>query len=243
MKHAVVTGGGSGIGRSLTGLLVAKGYQVTICGRSRTALEQAALQWGSSVSFVVCDLASHAGRALLVEAVSQQAEPVDLLVNNAGIQFECDFGASSNQDIDMQNIQGEVDVNLVGPISLIAALLPTLRRPGASIVNITSILAIHPKRSAPVYCATKAGLRSFTRALRHQLRALGISVVEAIPPLVDTPMTAGRGKRKISADQAAAQIIAGLEKRDPEIHIGASRPLIWFNRIVPSLVARLLIKG
>ena len=74
----------------------------------------------------------------------------------------------------------------------------------ASTPNVTSLTALHPKTFAPVYSATKAGLRSFTRGLRLQAEPFGIHVMEAIPPLVDTAMTSGRGKGKISAEDKDA---------------------------------------
>jgi uncharacterized oxidoreductase len=72
------------------------------------------------------------------------------------------------------------------------------------IVNVTSGLALAPKQSAPVYCAAKAGLRSFTKSLRYQERARAphVRVVEVLPPLVDTDMTRGRGRGKMSREPA-----------------------------------------
>ena len=75
-------------------------------------------------------------------------------------------------------------------------------------MNVSSVLALAPKRSAPVYCATKAAVRSFSQALRYQLAATSsIRVVEALPPMVDTAMTAGRTGRKMSPDSVADAIL------------------------------------
>jgi uncharacterized oxidoreductase len=72
-------------------------------------------------------------------------------------------------------------------------------RPEAMIVNVTSGLAIAPSAGAPVYCATKAAMRSYTQSLRAQMKGTRVHVLEALPPLVDTAMTSGRGGRKLSA--------------------------------------------
>jgi short-subunit dehydrogenase len=118
-----------------------------------------------------------------------------------------------------------------------------IARPGGSIVNITSLTALHPKTSAPVYSATKAGLRTFTRALRLEAEPVGIHVMEAIPPLVDTAMTSGRGKGKISAEAMADAILAGLADRRRVVAPGLSGKVLRLNRLLPGLVAKSLARG
>jgi uncharacterized oxidoreductase len=129
---------------------------------------------------------------------------------------------------------------------LSAGLLPLLaRQPSAAILNITSGLALAPKKSSPVYCATKAGLRSFTRALRYQCEdALPhVHVVEALPPLVDTAMTHGRGRGKISPEACAAEIVAGLKAGRREIHVGKAKLLRAVIRLSPALGYRIMRDG
>ena len=112
-------------------------------------------------------------------------------------------------------VRKEVTVNLTSPLALTALLLDALRtHPRPVVVNVTSALAWKPKRSAPVYSATKAALRSFTDGMRDQLEQgeRPVRLVEVVPPLVETAMTAGRGTGKISAEEAARQIISGLER-------------------------------
>lgn len=78
-------------------------------------------------------------------------------------------------------------LNLNAPIHLIAGLMPVLKaRNEAMIVNVTSGLAIAPRAGGPVYCATKAALRSYSQALRFQLQGTGVHVLEALPPVVET---------------------------------------------------------
>jgi uncharacterized oxidoreductase len=131
-------------------------------------------------------------------------------------------------------------------VALSAGLLPLLaRQPSAALVNVTSGLALAPKRSAPVYCATKAAVRSFTRALRYQCEdgGLAVRVIEAIPPLVDTPMTAGRGRGKLSPERCAAEILAGVRRGAAEIPIGRTRLLRGLQRLSPALAYRIMRDG
>jgi uncharacterized oxidoreductase len=113
----------------------------------------------------------------------------------------------------------------------------------ARVVFVTSGLALAPKRSSPVYCANKAALRSFAKSLRAQLRHANwpIGVTEALPPLVDTDMTRGRGRGKITPQTAASQILRGIEAGKLEIDVGASALLRVISRISPALAEAIMI--
>ena len=134
-----------------------------------------------------CDITARPDVLALVETIRDRYGKVDVLVNNAGIMERVNFLEESVSD---ERIAYEIAVNLTGPILLTRRLLPLLRS-GRSpiIVMVTSGYALLPAKHAPTYSATKAGLRSFTMALRRQLRDVGIRVVEVLPPLVDTPAT------------------------------------------------------
>ena len=135
-----------------------------------------------------------------------------------------------------RRISEEITLNLTAPLLLTEALLPRLQaRPEGAVVQVTSGLALSPKASSPVYCATKAGLRSFTRALRWQLQDHGVRVIEVLPPLVATAMTEGRGRKKMTPEDAAAEIVAGLRAGRDEIYVGKSKLL----RLVVAISARL----
>ena len=108
---------------------------------------------------------------------------MNILINNAGIQRK----VSLNSLEPWKDIQQEIAVNLEGPIHLSMLFIPHLLKQGSSwIMNVSSGLAFMPLSTVPVYCATKAGLHSFTQSLRHQLRKTNIGVVEIIPPAVRT---------------------------------------------------------
>ncbi len=87
-----------------------------------------------------------------------------------------------------------VAINLLGPIRLTSALLPALlRKPHATILNVTSGLAFMPSALTPTYCASKAALHSYTESLRFQLRKTSVQVIEIIPPHVQTALQGERG--------------------------------------------------
>lgn len=165
---------------------------------------------------------------------------IDILINNAGQGVDHDFREAAP---DVNAADDCIYANLNAPIRLIAGLLPRLKsRHEAAIVNVTSGLAIAPNAGAPVYCATKAGLRSYTQALRAQLANTNVQVIEALPPMVDTQMTAGRGNRKMSAQDCAREIIYAVENDRPEANVGMVKILRLVHSISPKLAARMMLR-
>jgi len=140
-------------------------------------------------------------------------------------------------------VDAELAVNLAAVARATALFLPLLRRAGeAAVVNVSSGLGLVPKRSAPVYCASKAGVHHLTRALRGQLEDAGldVKVFELLPPLVDTAMTAGRGTGKLQPDDVAGALLRGMERDLLEIPVGKVRLLRWIDRLAPRLAERVL---
>ena len=127
-------------------------------------------------------------------------------------------------------------------------LLPLLHKKSllatssSRIVNLNSALALVPKASSAIYCATKAALNNFSQSLRYQFEGTAVGVQQAFLPLVDTKMTSGRGKRKISASAAALDIIAGIERGSRDFDIGMTRLLRVLLAIAP-FAAKKLLKG
>lgn len=226
----VVTGASRGIGAALVRAYAKRGAQVVAIARTIPASPE------PNVHYLAADLATDAGLRAVTEAVSRLDAPVDVLFNNAGVQNEIDL----TRQVETARIDAEIALNLAAPIKLGLALLPHMRRPGGTIVNVTSLVALHSKPSAPVYSATKAGLAAFTGAMRHQFAASGIRVVEAIPPLVETDMTAGRGSGKLSPDEMAEAIVAGVDGRASRVAPGKAGLVLRLDRLLPGLVARIL---
>jgi uncharacterized oxidoreductase len=233
-KTALVTGGTDGIGLEVARQLKERGAIVAVCGRDPGRLASAR---DAGFQAIEADLSARAGCDRLVEELS--GVPIDILVNNAGMGGPSDLLG----DFDLEKTDRAIFLNLNAPTHLIAAFLPAMReRPEAAIVNVTSGLAIAPRAAGPVYCATKAGLRSFTQALRHQLKGTQITVTEALPPVVETRMTEQNPRKKMSASDCAAAIVDALETGREEAYIGATKILRAVSEISPALARRIMIR-
>jgi uncharacterized oxidoreductase len=245
-RTALVTGGTSGIGLALTRRLLEEDVaQVVVVGRDAAKLAAIAADLGERVVPLRADLSDTGDVDRLLAELPTRAPDLSLLVNNAGTQLLTDFSREDPQGL-LPALRAEISVNFTGVIALSVGLLPLLAgRPSAAVLNVTSGLALAPKRSAPVYCATKAGVRSFTRALRYQCEDTlpHVRVIEALPPLVDTDMTRGRGSSKISPERCAAEIVAGLAAGRKEIYVGRSRLLRTVMRSSPALGHRIMRNG
>ena len=236
-KRLVVTGATRGIGAALARQLVGAGATVLAVARDADRLQAMAAELGPCLIPMPCDLAEEAARVALIADLGA----VDGLINNAALQIESDYAQAGHDPAG--DIRREAAVNFTAPLHLSAALLPVLAaRPEALIVNVTSALALAPKTAAPVYCATKAGLRNFTTGLRYQAERScpQMRVVEVVMTLVETGMTSGRGRGKISPNRAAAEVLDGLQRGRHRIWVGKTKALRVIHRLSPALAARIL---
>ena len=184
----LVTGGGTGIGRGLAEALHRLGNQVVIAGRRREPL-QAVAAANPGIQILSLDQGDSADIRRFATELTDRFPDLNVLINNAGIQRVEDLTASGPGAAEQT-----VAINLLGPIRLTAALLPSLlKKPSAVIVNVTSGLAFIPSALTPTYCATKAALHSYTQSLRFQLRGSSVQVIEIIPPQVQTALQGQRG--------------------------------------------------
>jgi uncharacterized oxidoreductase len=243
-RTVLLTGGGQGIGRALLEELIRRETaRIIVVGRNEARLRKLERSY-SQVEPIVADLSISAQVGEVLDRVDNVAS-LSVLINNAGTQRLTDL-MDPEADLHRPALAVEMAVNFSAPVELTVALLPRLlQQPSAMIVNVTSGLALAPKQSAPVYCATKAGLRNFTKALRYQAqaRAPHLRVVEALPPLVDTDMTKGRGRGKISPEACAAEIVAGMEAGRATIYVGKAKLLRTVQGLSPSLADRLMRDG
>ncbi len=181
-----ITGGGSGIGRGLAEAFQARGNQVIIAGRRQSALDEtvAANPGMASLAFDIDDPASI--KACAARLIAEHPK-LNVLINNAGIMRQEKLQA---QQADLADAEATVITNLLGPIRLTAALLPQLlKQPQATVMTVTSGLAYVPLALTPTYCATKAGIHSYSQSMRYQLKDTAVRVLELVPPYVQTELT------------------------------------------------------
>jgi uncharacterized oxidoreductase len=181
----LITGGASGIGLGLTERFVRENNTVIICGRREDVLQEAASRFPSVIT-KVCNLSNEEDRLELLDWVRDNHSDLNVLINNAGIQNWMDV----TQDDFYQKAAGEITINVLAPIHLtnLFLQLPSLN----TVINVTSGLAFVPLSKVPIYCATKAFMRSFTLSLRHSLKSRNIEVIEMIPPALNTDL-GGKG--------------------------------------------------
>jgi uncharacterized oxidoreductase len=215
----LITGGATGIGLALAESFLKLGNEVIICGRREKRLLEAQKNH-PNLYIKNCDVSSEEGRKSLFIWVTENFNNLNILINNAGIQRAIDF----KDGIKGLEGENEIKINLEALVYLSALFIPFLEsKQESAIINISSGLAITPLAVFPIYCATKAGVHTFTQCLRYQLSKTSIKVFEVLPPIVETELNMeyrekrGTGNKVIKADKCAAAIIKGLANDDFEI--------------------------
>ncbi|MGC4041820.1 MAG: SDR family NAD(P)-dependent oxidoreductase [Flavobacterium sp.] len=179
----LITGGATGIGLGLTERFIQENNTVIICGRRESVLNEVADRFPSVIT-KVCDLANEPERTELYNWIAENHSDLNVLVNNAGIQ---NWMSISDTDF-YSRAKDEIEINVVAPLHL-TTLLCNLNSLD-TVINVTSGLAFVPFSKIPVYCGTKAFMRSFTLTLRYNLKPKNIEVIEMIPPALNTDLGA-----------------------------------------------------
>ena len=234
-RKVLLTGATRGIGRAMAEQLVAEGATVLGVARNVVALDGMTRRLGPRFDGLEADLGDPEIPRGVVNWAADVHPDCSVLINNAAVMSYPLLADGGNH---YAGIEEEVRINLIAPMQIATALLPRLAaRSGARIINVTSGLAVAPKTDAPIYCATKAGMRSFTRSLRYQAEdaELRIGICEALLPAMNTSLSRGRAEHKMAAREAAAAILAGAEAGKPEIWIGKTRLLRRVMRLSSAL--------
>ncbi|MEZ0346364.1 MAG: SDR family NAD(P)-dependent oxidoreductase [Infirmifilum sp.] len=217
MLNAVITGASSGIGWALVKELSAKGAYVLGTGRNRQALAELKKMLGERFEYTVCDLANLSCVDEIARKASERFSTLDVLVNNAG------YGVAKNlSEMMPEETYAMVMVNLAAPLALTQRLLPTLH-PGSTVVNVETA-GIHVLMNRlPLYGATKIALHYASKALRRELQARGVRLLEVFPGVVDTPFHERAGLpaslKGVSAEKVAREIVNAIEGGKEKLYI------------------------
>ncbi len=222
-KTALVTGGGSGLGLSITKKLLARGAKIIIVGRTQTTLDQAKQNLNSdNVIAKSCDITDYSQ----IEKLAQEVGSIDILVNCAGVWTE-----GKLEDCPVEKITQTLDINLKGNILVTKVFLPQLKqKTDAYIINIVSVSALKIEPGRSIYNAAKHGLDAFTDTLRKDLKGTKVKVVGIYPGGMNTPLYVKAGQpidtqKYLDTDKVAEVIIFVLEREDPLVieHIVVER--------------------
>jgi uncharacterized oxidoreductase len=229
----LITGGATGIGFGLAEAFLNAGNKVLICGRRQAKLEEACKKL-PQLQIHQCDVTLKDGRESLFNWIKNQHPDMNILINNAGVSGPIDFKKGVPEAFKSED---EIETNFKAPVYLSAYFIPLLLgKKDAAIINISSGLAFVPMASAPLYCATKAGLHSFTLALRHQLKETSIKVFELMPPIVDTDLgkdatdTTERIIGGIPPSEFAKDALKAIKNDDYEMASGEAKQLMDGSR-------------
>lgn len=185
MPTALVTGATSGIGAAFARRLAADGYSLVLVARDATRLDgmrDGLAQAGApEVETLPADLTLQADRDHVCARLHDDAKPVDLLINNAGMGLGKDFLDSTREEL-----RGQVELNIMAVLELTRAVLPGMTARGrGGIVNISSVSGLIPGRGT-AYSASKAWVTSFTESIAMTTRGTGVNMVAVCPGLVRT---------------------------------------------------------
>jgi NAD(P)-dependent dehydrogenase (short-subunit alcohol dehydrogenase family) len=195
-KVAIITGGGSGIGKAIAVAFAREGASVLIAGRHQARLDDAAREIGPECMAVAADISKAADVERLVEKAIGKFKRIDILVNNAGVLLPGTAESLSEEDFDQT-----FSINVRGPWLLARAVLPHMRATGCgSIINIGSVLSTLGARNRVAYSASKGALLAMTRAMALDHAAEKIRVNCICPGIVETEMVA-----RFSLDESARQ--------------------------------------
>jgi NAD(P)-dependent dehydrogenase (short-subunit alcohol dehydrogenase family) len=211
-KSAIITGGGTGIGRSIALQFAREGARVAVAGRRTEPLDAVVreiLALGAQGLAVKCDVTSPASVHNALETATRHFGALNVIVNNAGA-----VAVATAEDTSDEEWDRILAANLTGTFLVSRAALAHLRRGGGgAIINIGSILGLVARKQRAAYCAAKAGVTGLTRAMALDHAHENIRVNCICPSIVETEL--GLESMSKAADPAAERL-----KRAAEIPLG-----------------------
>ncbi len=244
-KNALLTGASRGLGPYIARAFAEKGVNLALTARTVDAVEATAKEvseLGVKAVAISVDVTDQAGRKRLLEGAVAANGPIDILINNAGIEWICEYARLSPEQIEQM-----IQTNLVAPLILSRLVLPQMIARGSGHVVMMSSLG--GRKGSPysaTYAATKAGLIEWTSGMREELRGTGVSASVICPGFVsDAGMFAEYGKRaprlvgESTPEQVADAVVRAVERDIAEITVnpGPKRLMQIANAISPGAVS------
>lgn len=253
-KLVLITGGGSGLGFALARQFLGHGAKVIVCGRKEHKLKIATqrLENEGELYYFPCDIRSANEVASLVGSVMRRHGIIDILINNAGI-----IHVGPQESMNDSDFCDTMNTNFWGTYYMCRQWLPYLR-PGARIVNITSIGGVIPVPRMLPYTVSKFAAYGFSEGLRTEVNDLGIKVTTVVPGLMRTgshvnaiyhahvenefkwfSFGAGLPGISMAVEKAAASILHGVRFGKARVYLGWNTPVAhWIYMAMPGFTTK-----
>lgn len=239
-QRVVLTGAAGGMGSVLAGLIVNAGAEIALIDANAESLQALAAEL-SGAHAVPGDLSSPEGCNEAIQQAMETLGGVDVLINLAGIMSFCTF-----EDEDLKRVQLLMQVNLIAPMLLSRAVLPTmLKQNKGQIVNVGSMFGSMGFAYFTAYSASKFGLRGFSQALRRELADTSVSITYVSPRAVKTPINTGPIMQMGAAtkmnmdepDKIAGKIFEAIEAGKKEAYFGYPEAIFArLNGLLPGII-------
>lgn len=246
-QRALVTGASSGIGEAFARRLAGRRTNLVLVARSGDELEKLAVELrgghGVSVDALPADLTTAAGCGLVCERLRVDGEPIDLLVNNAGVGTSGPFG-----EVPLERERRLLALNVSALVQLSHAAVATMRpRRHGGVINVSSLSALQPYPFGATYGASKAFVNSFSKALHTELAGHGVKVLALCPGFTHTRFQSSAGIARtpipdwlwLQPDEVAREGLRALHAgRSVRVVGTAFRVWAGLTKVVPDVLLR-----